>query len=120
MLLALLSHGTVDDAYEAAGVSKSTLWRTMQLSTFQECYRAARRQLVETAISELQSTCAIAVRVLREVAEDKETPSSSRVAAAKTIIEQSIKAIELMDLQERIERLEAMLTAPLNQRNRRA
>jgi len=70
---------------------------------------AARRQLVETAIAQLQSDCTIAVRVLREVAEDREAPASSRVAAAKTIIEQSIGAIELMDLQDRVEMLEKML-----------
>ena len=119
MLLALISHGTVDAAYEAAGVSKSTMWRTMQLSTFQERYRAARRQLVETALAQLQNDCTIAARVLREVAEDKEAPASSRVAAARTIIEQSVSAIELIDLQERIEHLEAMLT-PMNKRSRRA
>lgn len=72
-------------------------------------YRSARRQLVETALAQLQSDCTVAARVLREVAEDKMAPAASRVAAAKTILEQSISAVELLDLQERIERLEAML-----------
>jgi hypothetical protein len=62
--------------------------------------------MVEVAIAQLQSDCTIAVRVLREVAEDREAPASSRVAAARTIIEQSVGAIQLIDLQERIEHLE--------------
>ncbi len=107
-LLALLSHGTIEASYEAAGVSKATMWRFMQLPEFQARYRAARRQLVETAIAQLQQDCTIAVRVLREVAEDREAPASSRVAAAKTILDQSVSAIELMDLQERIEKLEEL------------
>jgi hypothetical protein len=85
------------------------MWRFMQNPEFQACYRAARRQLVENAIAQLQKDCTIAARVLREVAEDKEAPSSSRVAAAKAILDQSINAIELVDLQDRVERLEALL-----------
>ncbi len=108
-LLALLDNGTIEAAYKAAGISKATMWRFMQDANFQTRYRAARRQLVETAIAQLQSDCTIAVRVLREVAEDTEAPASSRVAAAKTILEQSVSAIELMDLQERIERLEELM-----------
>ena len=105
-LVALLDCGEIKEAAKTAGVNEATLWRWLQLSDFQSRYRAARRQLVETAIAQLQSDCTIAVRVLREVAEDKEAPASSRVAAAKTILEQSIGAIELMDLQERVEMLE--------------
>ncbi len=108
-LVALLNCGETKRAAELSGVNESTLWRWLQLSDFQSRYRAARRQLVETAIAQLQSDCTIAVRVLREVAEDKEAPASSRVAAAKTILEQSIGAIELMDLQERVEMLEKTL-----------
>ena len=108
-LVALLDCGEIKGAAKVAGVGEVTLWRWLQLPAFQSRYRAARRQLVETAIAQLQSDCTIAVRVLREVAEDKEAPASSRVAAAKTIIEQSISAIELTDLQERLERLEQVL-----------
>ncbi len=107
--MALLAHGTIDAAYEAAGVSKTTMWRFLQLPEFQARYRAARRQLVEAAIAQLQSDCTIAVRVLREVAEDAEVLASSRVAAAKTIIEMSLRGVELSDLAERVERLESLL-----------
>jgi hypothetical protein len=110
-LIALLDCGEIKQAAETAGVTKVTLWRWLQSPDFQSRYRAARRQLVETAIAQLQSDCTIAVRVLREVAEDREAPASSRVSAAKTIIEQSVGAIQLIDLQERIERLESLLEA---------
>jgi len=51
------------------------------------------------------------VHTLREVAEDKQAGASSRVAAAKAILDMSVNAIELMDLQERIEMLERSLPA---------
>ncbi len=114
-LLALLDCGETKKAAGIAGVAEVTLWRWLQLPGFQARYRAARRQLVETAIAQLQSDCTIAVRVLREVAEDAEAPASSRVAAAKTILDQSVSAIELMDLQERIERLEDLLPERVKQ-----
>jgi len=108
-LVALLDCGEIKEAAKTAGVAEVTLWRWLQSPEFQSRYRVARRQLVETAIAQLQSDCTVAVRVLREVAEDKEAPASSRVAAAKTIIEQSVSAIQLTDLQERLEEVERLL-----------
>jgi hypothetical protein len=107
-LVALLDCGEIKKASETAGINEATLWRWLQSPDFQTRYRAARRQLVETAIAQLQSDCTVAARVLREVAEDRQAPASSRVAAARTILEQSIGAIELMDLQQRVERLEQL------------
>ncbi len=107
-LVALLDCGEIKKASETAGINEATLWRWLQSPDFQSRYRVARRQLVETAIAQLQSDCTVAARVLREVAEDRQAPASSRVAAARTILEQSIGAIELMDLQQRVERLEQL------------
>ncbi len=116
-LVALLDCGEIKKASETAGVNEATLWRWLQSPDFQSRYRAARRQLVETAIAQLQSDCTVAVRVLREVAEDREAPASSRVAAARTILEQSIGAIELIDLQERVEMLEKSVPATEGKRS---
>ena len=109
--MALLDCGEIKQASEACGISDVTLWRWLQLPAFQSRYRAARRQVVETAIAQLQSDCTKAARVLTEIAEDKEAPASSRVSAARTILEQAVGGIELVDLQERIESLEKTLGA---------
>jgi DNA-binding MurR/RpiR family transcriptional regulator len=116
-LVALLDCGEIKKAAETAGVNEATLWRWLQSPDFQSRYRAARRQLVETAIAQLQSDCTTAARVLCEVAEDRQAPASSRVAAARAILEQSIGAIELMDLQERVEMLEKMLPVTQGKRS---
>jgi len=117
-LVALLDCGAIKEAAATAGVNEATLWRWLQLSDFQTRYRAARRQLVETAIAQLQSDCTTAARVLREVAEDKEAPASSRVAAARAIIEQSVSAVQLTDLQERLEEVERLLHEQETKRRR--
>jgi hypothetical protein len=116
-LIALLDCGEIKQAAETAGVTKVTLWRWLQSPDFQSRYRAARRQLVETAIAQLQSYCTVAARVLCEVAEDREAPASSRVAAARAILEQSTSAVELMDLQERVEMLEKSLPVTQGKRS---
>jgi len=108
-LVALLDCGEIKKAAEIAEVGEVTLWRWLQSPDFQSRYRAARRQLVETAIAQLQSDCTTAARVLREVAEDRQAPASSRVAAARAIIEQSVSAVQLTDLQERLEEVERLL-----------
>jgi hypothetical protein len=108
-LVALLDCGEIKKAAEIAEVGEVTLWRWLQAPDFQTRYRAARRQLVETAIAQLQSDCTTAARVLREVAEDRQAPASSRVAAARAIIEQSVSAVHLTDLQERLEEVERLL-----------
>ncbi len=68
-LLALLDCGEIKEAARTTGVAEVTLWRWLQTPDFQTRYRAARRQMVETAIAQLQSDCTVAVRVLRGVAE---------------------------------------------------
>ena len=110
-LTALLSADTVKDAAKAAGVNEATLWRWLQAPLFQQHYRSLRRQLVEAAVAQLQRDCTTAVRVLRQIAEDIQAPASARVTAARAIIDQSVAAVELMDIQERVERLEALLAA---------
>jgi hypothetical protein len=110
-LVALLSHGTIEAAYASVGVSKTTMWRWMQLPRFQSRYKAERRQLVEAGIVTLQKHATTAARVLVQIADDTEAPASARVTAAKTILDQSVSAIEMTELLQRIERLEVLAEA---------
>ena len=119
-IITLLSHSSIPEAAKACGMGEATLWRWLQLPEFQSRYRAARRQLVETAIAQLQSDCTTAVRVLREVAEDTSAPAASRVAAAKTILEQSMSAIQLTDLQQQLEEVKSILADKETKGMRRA
>lgn len=108
-IAALLERGTVKEAAQAAKVSDVTLWRWLQDETFQRRYRESRAQVVETAISEMQSACSVAVRTLKNVCEDTTAPASARVAAARAILEQSIKGVEQTELIERLKILEAAI-----------
>jgi transposase-like protein len=105
----LLGHHSIRKAAEAAGVGESTLFRWLrQDRAFKNAYREARRQAVQQAISRLQNIAIEAVSVLQQIMVDRNQPSSSRVACAKTILDTSLKAIELEDLAIRVEGLEAL------------
>jgi hypothetical protein len=106
-IAALLSTRTIGEAAKVCGVNDATLWRWLQLPDFQAAYRAARRQVVERAITELQAATGEAVETLKRNLHC-ENPAVE-IRAAQIIIEQAIKGVELIDLQERVERLENLL-----------
>ncbi len=108
-LAALLNNPTVRDAAAEAKVSEATLYRYMRESVFAERLREARRGAVEHLSARLQAKSADAARVLSDIAEDDSKPASVRVAAARAIIEHTLKAFELGDLGERLKVLEAAL-----------
>jgi len=108
-VLALISAPTIKEASGIAKVSETTLYRWMNDDTFQGEYRAARRRVVQQALTQLQRVTGKAVQTLVDVMNNDETSSSSRVAAAKTILEMAVKAVEIEDLMERVESLERLL-----------
>jgi hypothetical protein len=78
----------------------------LQQPDFQEQYRAAKSQVVAAAIGRLQQVTGEAVSTLRQIMLDKEAPASSRVTAARVILEQAIKTVEIEDVLTRLEALE--------------
>jgi len=106
-IASLLSTRTIGEAAKVCGVNDATMWRWLQLPDFQAAYRAARRQVVERAITELQAATGEAVETLKRNLSCGKPEAENR--AAQIIIEQAIKGVELVDLQERVERLETLL-----------
>ncbi len=104
---ALLSEPSIKAAAEICGIGEATLYRWLQLPSFAVAYRTARRQVVERAVSELQAACGKAVETLKRNL-DCVIPGVE-IRAAQIILEQAVKGVEIMDMQERIERLEALL-----------
>jgi hypothetical protein len=103
-LAALLAEPTIAEAAARAGISESTLLRWMAEPEFKARYRAARRQVVEAAIGRLQSVTTKAVDALERNLSCG--IPAVEVGAAKSILDQAIKGVELVDLVERVEQLE--------------
>lgn len=108
-LEALIAEDTVEKAAKAAGIGRNSMYRYLRDPEFDRELKKAKRQLVNRAILRLQQSCGDASRALAEIARDKEAPPSSRVSAAKEILSNALKAIELEEVQERLESIEKRL-----------
>jgi DNA-binding MurR/RpiR family transcriptional regulator len=102
ILQALLANPIRKDAARAAGVSEVTIWRLMKCSSFQTAYTKARRRLVRQTANELQHAVTNAVEVIVEIMNDKKAAPSVRFAAAKSVVEYSLRAVGSEELQERL------------------
>jgi HAMP domain-containing protein len=105
-IAALLTEDTVQLAAEKAGVGETTIYRWMKEEAFDKAFKAARKSALSQTISRLQQTTTNAVNTLRSVMENEDAPASSRVTAAKTVLEMAFKAYELEDLATKVEEME--------------
>jgi hypothetical protein len=106
-IIALLAEPSIEAAAKTAEVSDVTIWRWMKLPEFRAKLRDARRAVVEGAIGRLQAAATEAVETLRRNLTCG-TPSTE-VRAATVILDQAVRCLELFDLAERVEHLEARL-----------
>lgn len=105
-IAALLTATTATEAARVCGIGETTLWRWLQDVEFAERYRQARKRALDVAISRLNQIATDAVNTLHEVITNREAPTSSRVAAARVILETAIKAVEMEEIEARLETLE--------------
>jgi len=106
VIMSLLTEPTYSQAAKKAGVGETTLYRWLDDETFNRAFKNARRKSFSQSISHLQQATALAVETLKDVMEDKESPASSRVTAAKAVIEMAYKAYEVEDLAYQIEQMQ--------------
>ena len=105
----LLREPRIEPAARQAGVNRMTLWRWLQQPAFSQAYRDARARLLEQTMTLLQSYSMEAVAVLVTVMAAKDTIASTRVAAARSILEFAIRSRELLEVEERIRALETAM-----------
>jgi len=106
LIVALLENSTLEKAAAWLQISTATLWRWTQQEDFQEAFLKARRQAFSKSVSRLQHASGAAVSTLLTVMADRTAPHASRVRAADSVLDRGMKAIELEDLEARLQRLE--------------
>jgi len=117
-IAALLAHPSIEAAARSISISDATAWRWMQDPRFVDQYREARREAMRHTTARLQEAAREAVECLREVQRTGES-ESARVSAARTILEQALKAVDLEDVQERLDALEKTVASKDERRGRR-
>ena len=104
----MLTLRNVEEAARSVGVSTATLMRWQKEPEFQKAYREARRAAHGQSIARLQQATSAAVSTLLKVMVDANTPASTKVRAADSVLNHSAKAIELEDIEGRVAALEAV------------
>jgi hypothetical protein len=105
LLMALAVGGTVDQAAQAAGISRSTAHRRLKNPEFRRQLRQTKNDLAQRTAGMLSGACGEAVRTLILLLREP-TPFPVRHSAARSILEMSLKTREAGDLEERINELE--------------
>ena len=108
-IVALLHGRTIQEAALDCGLGYRTLKTWMASEWFRTAYRAAKRQLLDSTINQLRAVSGQGVAVLQEIANNPDSPATARVSAARAIVELTLKAVEIQDILERLESLEAAM-----------
>jgi len=108
-LKALLEAGTIEQACRMAGINKTTGYKYLKDEAFLIEYRKLRREAMQQVTARLQKKSEEAVDVLAEIMNDKDNSPNARVQAAKNTLDVAYRSIELDDMAERIEKVEAFM-----------
>lgn len=106
VLLALANTPTVAEAARALEVSERTIFRYLATPEFAERWRQLRAERLNLALRALQDGAGEAVACLRRNLVCG--VPSAEIRAAGAILEYGLRASELLDLQARVEALEAL------------
>jgi hypothetical protein len=106
VILALLTHGTVEAAAAALRVDPSTLRRWLRLPSFRRKYLAARGEMFDAGVAQLQAGLLEAVAVLR--LQLRAAKPSDKIKAAMGFIDRTLRARQVVDVEEQLQRVEEM------------
>jgi hypothetical protein len=106
-ILLLIAGLSLDAVAKKLKISNSSLWRWQQNDLYVARYRHLRRVRVEHSIAALQSLTADAVECLRRNLTSGNRPSEVRSALG--ILNQSLSAIDLLEIETRVAEVEKRL-----------
>lgn len=112
--LCLLAAGYPRDVVASkTGVSKASIDRWAIQPNFKQLLRDATSKVYDAAIAELVSGSRLAAQELKAIIADPDTPKRVKVSAIQTLLTSAAKVKE-QAIEERLERLEAVLDGNIN------
>src|ERR1700732_4873384 len=111
---ALLIEPTHKRAAAAAGVGESTLRRWLSEAPFRSAYFDARRNALEQSTARMQQLTSKATTLFESFMDDEKVPHSTRLNAAKFIVEKACAGLELEDQSNQLVELLKRLKEPAN------
>ena|SRR6185437_1139245 len=108
LLLALACGATVEAAARQCGISERSAYRRLHDPEFKKRLEKVRADMVERSSGMLTAAAGEAVRTLLALQKEA-TPAAVRLGAARAILEIGIKIRQMVELEKRLEELEAMI-----------
>jgi hypothetical protein len=105
---------TIREASTAAGVPYTTARRWRRRPDIQAAIRERAREAVEAGTLSLGQGASTAAKTLRAIASGDAQAEGPRVTACRAILEIGLRVLEVEELTDRVERLEAQLAAHPN------
>lgn len=106
IMVALLSCGSIADAGQMSGVSRTAIYKRLSNADFKSEYDRRRAGVLSEACNALQSTLTEATRTIREIMTNEENAPQIRLNAAALILQNCLKYVEQIDIISRLEKLE--------------
>lgn len=107
IIAALLQHGTVREAAEAAGTTPRTIYDRMKDREFRADYMEAKNDIIRKAVYSINAKLSEAIDAVADIMNDADTNPAVRLQAAQTIINNAAKFADRLTKDERQSRLEA-------------
>lgn len=113
MLIAeLIGGNNITIAAKVAGIGDKTARRWLKLPHFQQAYKAAQKQVFETALAALLLKVEKAVDTLDRNMDSVEAPAAAQIRAAQIVLEQANNVHKMREMEERLGALENLVTQP--------
>lgn len=106
---ALMTEPTIEKAADKAGVARSTAFRYLKDTEFKSELLSKKREMMSQVTNQLQHKALEAVKVLSEIMTSEEAPEYARISAAKSILDNAYKGLDLEDIQVRLAKVEESL-----------
>jgi hypothetical protein len=103
---AILGTRTLEDAARVCGISRRTISRWAEAPEFQAALLAERRAMFGRAIDELRVASGESVAALRAIITSPDVSPAIVVQAASAILSHAFRGVELVDVLERLNKLE--------------
>lgn len=101
IIAALLEHGTVKAAAEAAGTTPRTVYDRMSNREFRAAYAEAKNDIIRKAVFTINERLADAISIVSEIMNDVKNNPAIRLQAAQTIINNAGKFADRLTRDER-------------------
>ncbi len=110
LLLALACGATVESAARQCGLSDRSVYRRLQDPEFKKRLDRVRADMIQRSAGMLTAAAGEAVRTLLALQKEA-TPAAVRLGAARAILEVGMKVRQVVEFEQRLAELEALVAA---------